>query len=99
MRGVFVWRFVGSVLAQAARACARCCRRSVLCGLLVIEYARCGKKLLCAGRMIVIKNFSVRNTVLRVFSAGTSRKVGAGGKWQSEWSVLWSGGRHDEIAC
>jgi hypothetical protein len=36
MRGAFVWCFVGSVLAQAARACARCCRRSVLCGLLVI---------------------------------------------------------------
>ena len=34
-----------------------------------------------------------------MFSAGTSRKVGAGGKWQSECSVLWRGGRHDETAC
>jgi len=99
MRGAFVWCFVGSVLTQAARACARCCRRSVLCGLLVIEYARRGKKLLCAGRMIVIKIFPVGNAVLWMFSAGTSRKVGAGGKWQSEWSVLWSGGRNDETAC
>jgi len=27
----------------------------VLCGLLVIEYARRGKKLLCAGRMVIKK--------------------------------------------
>jgi len=65
----------------------------------VIEYARRGKKLLCAGRVIVIKNFPVGKTVLRVYSAGTSRKVGAGGKWRSEWSVLLSEGRHDEAAC
>jgi len=70
----------------------------VLYGLLVIEYARRGKKLLCAGRMIVIKMFPVGNAVLWMFSAGRSRKVGAAGKWQSEWSVLWSGGRHDETA-
>ena len=99
MRSAFVRCFVGSVLAQAARACARCCRRSVLYGLLVIEYARRGKKLLCAGRMIVIKMFPVGNAVLWMFAAGRSRKVGAAGKWQSEWSVLWSGGRHDETAC
>jgi len=37
------------LLTQAARACARYCRRSMLRGLLVIEYARRGKKLLCAG--------------------------------------------------
>ena len=63
----------------------------------MIEYARRGKKLLCAGRM-VIKIFPVGNAVLWMFSSGTSRKVGARGKWQSEWSVLWSGGRHDEKA-
>jgi len=99
MRSAFVWCFVGSVLTQAARTCARCCRRSVLCGLLVTRIRRRGKKLLCAGRMIVIKIFPVGNAVLWMFSAGTSRKVGAGGKWQSEWSVLWIGGRHDETAC
>ena len=57
------------------------------------------KKLLCAGRMIVIKIFPINNAVLWMISAGTSRKVGGGGKWQSEWSVLWSGGRNDETAC
>jgi len=98
MHCAFVWCFIGSVLAQAARAGATCCQRSVLCSLLVIEYARHGKKLLCTGRM-VIKIFPVGNAVLWMFSAGTSRKVGARGKWQSEWSVLWSGGRHNEKAC
>ena len=71
----------------------------MLCGLLVIEYAWRGKKLLCAGRMIIIKNFPVGKAVLWVISAGTSSKVGAGGKRRSKWSALWSGGRHDEAAC
>ena len=39
-RSAFVWYFVRSVLTQTVKPCARCCRRSVFCVLLVIEYAR-----------------------------------------------------------
>jgi len=48
--------------------------------------------------MIMIKNLLVVKAVLWVVSAGTSRKVGARRKRRSEWSALWSGGRHDEAA-